>query len=74
MIERARGGRHRPHGHGRTAGTGQARTVGEHGEGFVRIALAENNHRLRRAVRNIKTFLQTGSNVVEPATLTEAAS
>ena len=31
---------------------------GEHGEGYVRIALVENNHRLRQAVRSIRGFLQ----------------
>ena len=30
---------------------------GEHGEGFVRIALVENRQRIRQAVRNIKSFL-----------------
>jgi alanine-synthesizing transaminase len=30
---------------------------GEYGEGFVRIALVENRHRLRQATRNIKAFL-----------------
>src|SRR5437868_6608493 len=30
---------------------------GEHGEGFVRIALVEHNQRLRQATRNIKAFL-----------------
>jgi alanine-synthesizing transaminase len=40
---------------------------GEQGEGFVRIALVENNHRLRQAVRNIRGFLQAGSNVAEAA-------
>ncbi len=30
---------------------------GEHGEGFVRIALVENRQRIRQAVRSIKTFL-----------------
>ncbi len=40
---------------------------GEQGEGFVRIALVENNHRLRQAVRNIRSFLQSGSNVAEEA-------
>ena len=30
---------------------------GEHGEGYVRIALVENNQRLRQATRNIKAFL-----------------
>ncbi|MBU6499909.1 MAG: LL-diaminopimelate aminotransferase [Rhodospirillales bacterium] len=32
---------------------------GEHGDGHVRIALVENNHRLRQALRNIRTFLAT---------------
>ncbi len=39
---------------------------GEQGEGFVRIALVENTHRLRQAVRNIRGFLQAGSNVTDP--------
>jgi alanine-synthesizing transaminase len=30
---------------------------GEYGEGFVRIALVENEHRIRQASRNIKKFL-----------------
>ncbi len=30
---------------------------GEHGEGYVRIALCENTHRIRQAVRNIRRFL-----------------
>ena len=30
---------------------------GEHGDDFVRIALVENEHRLRQAARNIKKFL-----------------
>jgi alanine-synthesizing transaminase len=38
---------------------------GEQGDGHVRIALVENNHRLRQAVRNIRAFLQAGSNVAE---------
>lgn len=32
---------------------------GEHGDDFVRIALVENEHRLRQAARNIKKFLGT---------------
>ncbi len=32
---------------------------GEHGDTHVRIALVENTHRLRQALRSIKTFLQT---------------
>jgi len=30
---------------------------GEYGEGYVRIALVENEHRIRQAARNIKKFL-----------------
>jgi alanine-synthesizing transaminase len=40
---------------------------GEHGEGFVRIALVENTQRLRQAVRDIRAFLQAGTNQAEPA-------
>jgi alanine-synthesizing transaminase len=32
---------------------------GEYGEGFVRIALVENEQRIRQAARNIKRFLET---------------
>ena len=46
---------------------------GEHGEGFVRIALVENTHRLRQAIRNIRGFMQSGSNVAEPI-LSEAGT
>jgi alanine-synthesizing transaminase len=36
---------------------------GEEGEGFVRIALVENEHRIRQAARNIKKyFLSMGLN------------
>ena len=34
---------------------------GEHGEGYVRIALVENEHRIRQAARNIKRFLSQGT-------------
>ncbi len=34
---------------------------GEYGEGFVRIALVENEHRIRQAARSIKKFLAQGS-------------
>jgi alanine-synthesizing transaminase len=41
---------------------------GEYGEGFVRIALVENEHRIRQAARNVKKFLarspQTMHNVI----------
>ncbi|MBV8590588.1 MAG: aminotransferase class I/II-fold pyridoxal phosphate-dependent enzyme, partial [Acetobacteraceae bacterium] len=40
---------------------------GEYGDGHVRIALVENTHRLRQAVRNIKAFLQQESNHPDPA-------
>ena len=46
---------------------------GEHGEGYVRIALVENTHRLRQAIRNIRAFMLTGSNIAEPA-LSEASA
>src|ERR1700722_13588128 len=38
---------------------------GEHGEGFVRIALVENRQRLRQATRNIKTFLAGRNDTAE---------
>src|ERR1700731_4711773 len=45
---------------------------GEHGEGFVRIALVENEQRIRQAAPNIRRFLDTGleklHNVVPLAT------
>ena len=37
---------------------------GEHGEGFVRIALVENEQRIRQAARNIRRFLDTGAGKV----------
>ncbi len=43
---------------------------GEHGDGHVRIALVENTHRLRQALRSIKVFLTTDA--ARPA-LAEAA-
>ena len=33
---------------------------GEHGEGYVRIALVENEQRIRQAARNIRRFLESG--------------
>ena len=32
---------------------------GEDGEGYVRIAMVENEHRLRQAARNVKRYLQS---------------
>jgi alanine-synthesizing transaminase len=34
---------------------------GEYGEGYVRIALVENEHRIRQAARNLKKFLSQGA-------------
>ena len=31
---------------------------GEHGEGYVRLGLVENTHRIRQAVRNIRGYFQ----------------
>ena len=36
---------------------------GEYGEGYVRIALVENEQRIRQAARNIRRFLETGAGV-----------
>jgi alanine-synthesizing transaminase len=38
---------------------------GEHGEGYVRIALCENTHRIRQAVRNIRRYLAQSDPSVE---------
>jgi alanine-synthesizing transaminase len=38
---------------------------GEHGEGFVRIAVVENEQRIRQAVRNIKQFMQRSDEYLE---------
>ncbi|HET8611403.1 MAG TPA: aminotransferase, partial [Sphingomonas sp.] len=41
---------------------------GEEGEGYVRIALVENEHRIRQAARNVKRYLQSmGINAAGPA-------
>jgi len=32
---------------------------GEHGEGYVRFALCENEHRIRQAIRGVKMMLQS---------------
>jgi alanine-synthesizing transaminase len=39
---------------------------GEYGEGYVRVALVENEHRIRQAARNVKKFLQQGTNMAPP--------
>ncbi|APH72450.1 aminotransferase [Aquibium oceanicum] len=38
---------------------------GEHGDDFVRLALVENEHRIRQAARNIKRFLSTASQTLD---------
>ncbi len=35
---------------------------GEYGEGHVRVALVENEQRIRQAARNVKKFLSMGTN------------
>jgi alanine-synthesizing transaminase len=37
---------------------------GESGEGFVRIGLVENEHRIRQAARNVKRFLDHSSQIL----------
>ncbi len=44
---------------------------GEYGEGYVRVALVENEHRIRQAARNVKKFLSQGTNYA-PADLAAA--
>ena len=44
---------------------------GEYGEGYVRLALVENEQRIRQAVRNIKAFLRAAG--VEPGSAPDAA-
>ncbi len=43
---------------------------GEHGDEYVRIAIVENEHRIRQAARNIKRFIAAGTssmhNVIPP--------
>jgi alanine-synthesizing transaminase len=41
---------------------------GEYGEGFVRIALVENEQRIRQAARNLKRFLQSNAAAAEART------
>ena len=40
---------------------------GEYGDDYVRIGLVENTHRIRQAVRNIKSFLKEGGHNIPPA-------
>ena len=47
---------------------------GEYGDGFVRIALVENRHRIRQAARNIKRFFADADKMMERAARRAAAS
>ena len=38
---------------------------GPSGEGYVRFAMVENEHRTRQAVRNIKQFLRNSEKLLE---------
>ena len=38
---------------------------GEHGDDYVRLALVENEHRIRQAARNVKKFLATAPNQLD---------
>jgi len=38
---------------------------GEYGDGHVRFALVENEHRIRQAIRNIKAFLKSADKALE---------
>ncbi len=40
---------------------------GEHGEGFIRIALVENEQRIRQAARSIRKFFADGSDPLHPS-------
>ncbi len=46
---------------------------GEYGDGHVRIAFVENQHRLRQAIRNIRGFL-AGDNGGPVETVAESAA
>ena len=40
---------------------------GEYGEGYVRIGLVENEHRIRQAARNVKKFLANADSILARA-------
>jgi alanine-synthesizing transaminase len=46
---------------------------GEYGEGFVRVGLVENEHRIRQAARNVKKFLSHSDDILARAHNTLAA-
>jgi alanine-synthesizing transaminase len=47
---------------------------GEHGDGFVRIALVENEQRIRQAGRNIRKFLDTADTTLHNVVSIKAAT
>ncbi len=47
---------------------------GENGEGYVRIALVENKHRIRQAIRNVKQFMAESGAILEEAERVRAVS
>ena len=46
---------------------------GEYGDGHVRIALVENEQRIRQAARNVRKFLTAGPSIAEASTARSAA-
>jgi alanine-synthesizing transaminase len=46
---------------------------GEYGEGYVRVGLVENEHRIRQAARNVKKFLANADEILGRAHNTLAA-
>jgi alanine-synthesizing transaminase len=46
---------------------------GEYGDGHVRIALVENEQRIRQAARNVRKFLAAGPSIVEARATRDAA-
>ena len=47
---------------------------GEYGDGHVRFALVENEHRTRQAIRNIKTFFKSADKALEKTERRKLAS
>jgi alanine-synthesizing transaminase len=47
---------------------------GGYGEGYVRVALVENHHRILQAARNIKRFMSESSKIVEESQKQAASS
>jgi alanine-synthesizing transaminase len=37
---------------------------GEYGEGYVRVGLVENEHRIRQAARNVRKFLANSDDIL----------